>query len=113
MIHKGDRVITKPGGTRVYLAASFAGTYAQLPAGIKGFVILGPTVAEGFTWWKVSYSNGKVGWSTEPNIALDTTAPAIGVVVKAVITSVDVTPQAIVVDGVQIRTVQTTTWFKA
>jgi hypothetical protein len=38
--------------------------------GSRGSIIGGPTSANGYIWWKVSYDNGVVGWSAQSYLSL-------------------------------------------
>jgi len=47
-------------------------------AGVRGRVIGGPVVANGYTWWKIAWSNGLLGWSAQNFLTkiLPTQSPA-------------------------------------
>jgi len=42
-------------------------------AGARGIIIDGPQAANGFTWWKITWDNGYIGWSAESFLTLVTT----------------------------------------
>ncbi len=45
------------------------------PAGTVGTIAGGPTYADGYWWWRVSFSDGTTGWTIENNLASYTPPP--------------------------------------
>jgi peptidoglycan hydrolase-like protein with peptidoglycan-binding domain len=62
----GDEVVTAV-ILKVRAEPSISGVLMgkSLPKGTKGKMVEGPVRANDFTWWKVEYENGDVGWSVE------------------------------------------------
>ena len=42
--------------------------------GITGTILEGPVEADGFTWWKIQYDDGTIGWSQDKRLELQPTS---------------------------------------
>lgn len=41
-----------------------------MPTGSTGTILAGPISADGFTWWRIKYDDGKIGWSEDKRLEL-------------------------------------------
>ncbi len=62
----GSTIVVSQGPINIRSNASLTASIVGSPnTGDQGLILAGPTYAEGFNWWKVSYNNGSiVGWTT-------------------------------------------------
>ncbi|MEM4309080.1 MAG: SH3 domain-containing protein [Thermoplasmata archaeon] len=63
----GDKVrVTAQSGLNVRYGPGLSyGVIKTEPYGATGTVLGGPQTADGYTWWRVQYTDGTVGWSVE------------------------------------------------
>jgi hypothetical protein len=56
--------VTTSDAVNVRQVASLQGTLVAIAnRGTRGNVVSGPVASDGFEWWKVEYSTGKIGWT--------------------------------------------------
>jgi len=46
--------------------------------GSTGTILEGPVEADGFSWWKIQYNDGTIGWSQDKRLELDTQDASFG-----------------------------------
>jgi len=63
----GDHVkVTATSGLNVRYGPGLSyGVIKAEPYGATGTILGGPQTADGYTWWRVQYTDGTVGWSVE------------------------------------------------
>ncbi len=82
-IYTSDRLFVRAEGKAT---GALLGVQAK---GSKGFITSGPIVADGHTWWKIAYTQGFTGWSSQTWLSTSPTA-------TTVTTPTTVTPKPVV-----------------
>jgi lysophospholipase L1-like esterase len=98
----GDRVqVTSVTNIRS-CASTSCGILAEAPVGSAGFVLAGPTSANGFTWWQVDWDSLPTGWSIQTNIAT-VAVPSVSSVSPTSMTA-DGQPHTLTINGSNFQT---------
>lgn len=87
----GNNVTTGNLNSSVYSSPTNTSTWiGNEIADSRGIVLAGPEVGGGtITWWKIGWSNGKIGWSNETELTFAPEAPTLTAVNTQVTANID------------------------